>query len=236
MPLNLSSAGKVSGEVVFAGYGITAPEYNYDDYAGLDVKDKIVLVLRHEPQEFDDKSVFEGKVYTAHSQIFSKAANAKMHGAKALLMVNDVAAHPGRRRRTGKIRHHGRARQWRDRIRAGEGRRGRRVARVGWARTLAAIEAGIDKDLHPQSFAFPASLRLDMDIDIRREVKTVHNVGAYFPGEIREYVIIGAHYDHLGFGRAVFAGAIPGRNRASRRRRQRFRNRGSDRTGALVLP
>src|ERR1700681_2346073 len=94
VPLNLSSAGKVSGEVVFAGYGITAPEYNYDDYAGLDAKDKIVLVLRHEPQEFDDKSVFEGKVYTAHSQIFSKAANAKMHGAKALLMVNDVAAHP----------------------------------------------------------------------------------------------------------------------------------------------
>src|SRR5690242_7553605 len=93
-PLNLSTAGSVSGEVVFAGYGITAPEYNYDDYAGIDVKDKIVLVLRHEPQEFDDKSVFEGKVYTAHSQIFSKASNAKIHGAKAMLMVNDVAAHP----------------------------------------------------------------------------------------------------------------------------------------------
>ena len=94
VPLNLSSAGKVAGEVVFAGYGITAPEYNYDDYAGLDAKDKIVLVLRHEPQEFDDKSVFEGKVYTAHSQTFSKAVNAKMHGAKAVLLVNDVAAHP----------------------------------------------------------------------------------------------------------------------------------------------
>ena len=81
--------------MVFAGYGITAPEYNYDDYAGLDVKGKIVLVLRHEPQEFDEKSVFEGKVYTAHSQIFSKAANAKMHGAKAVLLVNDVGAHSG---------------------------------------------------------------------------------------------------------------------------------------------
>src|ERR1700692_287246 len=93
VPLNVSSAGKVSGEVVFAGYGVTAPEYNYDDYAGLDVKDKIVLVLRHEPQEFDEKSVFEGKIYTAHSQIFAKASNAKLHGAKAVLMVNDVAAH-----------------------------------------------------------------------------------------------------------------------------------------------
>src|SRR3984893_10204883 len=92
-PLNLSSAGDISGQVVFAGFGITAPEYNYDDYAGLDVKDKIVLVLRHEPQEFDEKSVFEGKIYTAHSQIFAKASNAKLHGAKAVLMVNDVAAH-----------------------------------------------------------------------------------------------------------------------------------------------
>ena len=53
--------------------GITAPEYNYDDYAGLDVKGKIVIVLRHEPQEFDDKSVFDGKVYTAHSQIFEQS-------------------------------------------------------------------------------------------------------------------------------------------------------------------
>src|SRR3989475_3628940 len=73
IPFNFSSRGKLSGSVVFAGYGITAPEYNYDDYAGLDVKDKLVLVLRHEPQEFDEKSVFSGKAYTEHAQFFSKA-------------------------------------------------------------------------------------------------------------------------------------------------------------------
>ena len=50
----------MSGPVVFAGYGITASEYGYDDYAGIDVKGKIVLVLRHEPQESEPKSVFEG--------------------------------------------------------------------------------------------------------------------------------------------------------------------------------
>ena len=44
--------------MVFAGYGITAPEYHYDDYAGIDVKGKVVLVLRHEPQEYDENSVF----------------------------------------------------------------------------------------------------------------------------------------------------------------------------------
>ena len=199
VPLNVSSGGKVSGEVVFAGYGITAPEYNYDDYAGLDAKDKIVVILRHEPQEFDDKSVFEGKVYTAHAQIFSKAANAKMHGAKALLMVNDVAAHPDDGDKLEKFG-----------TTAGPANGGIEFAQVKaevvekWmesaGKSLTAIEAAIDKDLHPQSFAFPASLAMEVNIDIRREVKTVHNVGAYFPGTTDEYVIVGAHYDHLGLG------------------------------------
>jgi hypothetical protein len=119
--LNLSSAGEASGNVVFAGFGITAPEYNYDDYSGLDVKGKIVLLLRHEPQEFDEKSVFEGKVYTAHSQIFSKAANAKFHGAKAVLLVNDVGTHVRRRRRPGEIRSRGRPGQRGHRVRSSEG-------------------------------------------------------------------------------------------------------------------
>ncbi len=77
VPYNFSARGKASGKVVFAGYGITAPEYNYDDYAGVDVRGKFVIVLAHEPQEYDDKSVFDGKVYTDHAQAYSKAANAR---------------------------------------------------------------------------------------------------------------------------------------------------------------
>jgi aminopeptidase YwaD len=203
IPLNLSSAGEVSGNVVFAGFGITAPEYNYDDYAGVDVKGKIVLLLRHEPQEFDEKSVFEGKVYTAHSQIFSKAANAKFHGAKAVLLVNDVGTHTGDGDDLEKF---GGA--------EGPDNAGIEFVQVKanvvnrWlalsGKTLEGIETGIDKDLHPESFALPDQLRLDLDVDIAREVKTVHNVGAYLPGatpgETSEYIVIGAHYDHLGLG------------------------------------
>ena len=115
--------------MVFAGYGITAPEYNYDDYAGLDAKDKIVLVLRHEPQEFDEKSVFEGKVYTAHSaNLSNKAVNAKMHGAKAVLLVNDVAAHPNDADQLEKFGATSGTRQRGHRIRAGEGGTRRKMA------------------------------------------------------------------------------------------------------------
>jgi hypothetical protein len=199
IPLNLSGAGDASGNVVFAGFGITAPEYNYDDYAGLDVKGKIVVVLRHEPQEFDEKSVFEGKVYTAHSQIFSKASNAKIHGAKAVLMVNDVAAHAGDGDDLEKFG-----------ATAGPDNAGIEFVQVKAAivdkwlaptgKSLEGIEGDIDKTLHPEPFALPETTRLNVKVDIARVVKTVHNVGAYLPGETSEYVVIGAHYDHLGLG------------------------------------
>jgi hypothetical protein len=199
IPLNLSSAGEVSGDVVFAGFGITAPEYNYDDYAGIDAKNKIVVVLRHEPQEFDEKSVFEGKVYTAHAQIFSKATNAKIHGAKAVLFVNDVGAHSGDGDELEKFG-----------ATAGPDNAGIEFVQVKanivnkWlalsGKNLQAIESDIDKDLHPESFALPEKLQLAVNVDIGREIKTVHNVVGYLPGETSEYIVIGAHYDHLGLG------------------------------------
>src|SRR5260370_33572091 len=64
VPFNFSQTGPVTGAVVFAGYGITAPEYGYDDYAGLDVKGKIVLLMLHEPQESEPKSVFQSTTLT----------------------------------------------------------------------------------------------------------------------------------------------------------------------------
>lgn len=59
IPFEMTADGTANAEIVFAGYGITAPEYNYDDYQGVDVKGKIVLVLKHEPGENDSSSVFD---------------------------------------------------------------------------------------------------------------------------------------------------------------------------------
>src|SRR6185312_10626024 len=77
VPLSFSASGTITAGPVFAGYGITAPEYKYDDYAGVDVKGKVVVVLRHEPQENDEKSVFSGTRLTSHAEIANKAINAK---------------------------------------------------------------------------------------------------------------------------------------------------------------
>ncbi len=198
IPFNFSSRGKASGGVVFAGYGITAPEYNYDDYAGLDVKGRFVLVLAHEPQENDEKSVFEGKVYTDHAQYYSKAANARKHGAAGVIVVADRQAHKPDAEELERFGHT-----------TGPADAGilflqvREDVVLPWFRAagkdLAAIEADIDRDLKPRSFAF-AGVSVSVNLDVERAVKTVHNVLAYLPGESDEYVVIGAHYDHLGLG------------------------------------
>jgi hypothetical protein len=81
--------GTFKGEVVFAGFGITAPELHYDDYAGLDARGKIVLVFNHEPQETDEKSIFNGKGNTRYAVARAKMLNAQRHGAIALLIAPD---------------------------------------------------------------------------------------------------------------------------------------------------
>src|ERR1035437_3380891 len=85
-PVSFSSSGSLTAPVVFAGYGASAEEFGYDDYAGLDVKDKIVVVLRYEPEIFGIKSGQHG--LTQHSQLITKAINARNHGAKALVVIN----------------------------------------------------------------------------------------------------------------------------------------------------
>lgn len=80
---------KVSGRVVFAGYGITAPELNYDDYAGIDARGKIVLIFNHEPQEADPNSTFNGIGNTRYANNNYKLFNAERHGALAVLTMPD---------------------------------------------------------------------------------------------------------------------------------------------------
>src|SRR5204863_6340713 len=85
----------VKGPVMFAGFGITAPELRYDDYAGLDARGKIVLVFNHEPQEDDARSIFNGKGNTRYANTRAKMTNAARHGAVALLIMPDPNHPPG---------------------------------------------------------------------------------------------------------------------------------------------
>jgi Peptidase family M28/PDZ domain/PA domain len=198
VPFTFSTNGKFSGDVVFAGFGITAPEHDYDDYAGLDVKDKLVLILRHEPQESNPNSVFDGKKLTSHATFIDKMMNAKAHGARGVILINDVTAHPNLE---DKLEKFGAAGGPRDagiffvEIKAAKAESWLRAD----GRDLNQIAKEIDSDLKPRSFAL-TKVHVDLSVDLVHETKTVHNVAAYLPGKTPEYVIIGAHYDHLGLG------------------------------------
>ena len=197
-PFTFSTNGKFTGAVVFAGYGITAKEYNYDDYAGVDVTGKMVLILRHEPQEDDPRSVFEGKKLTSHATFLDKMVNAKMHGARGVILINDVAAHP---RGEDKLETFGATGGPRDagiffvQMKSATAEQWLRSE----GRDLDQIENQIDKDLKPRSFAL-GRVEVDLAVDLIHDTKTVHNVAGYLPGQTAEYIVIGAHYDHLGLG------------------------------------
>jgi aminopeptidase YwaD len=198
-PLNLSTNGETMGAIVFAGYGITAPEYHYDDYEKIDPRGKVALVLRHEPQEADEKSIFAGKNYTLHSELASKVANAKLHGAAAVLLVNDLPNHTGDDDRL-------------DPFTAAIGTEdyGLPVVQISvkWANELlatsqkdiAGLIKAVDGDLKPRSFDLPTDDAARMTVNITIEKRHVHNVAGFWPGETNQYIILGAHYDHLGLG------------------------------------
>jgi hypothetical protein len=82
-----------NNDVVFAGYGVVAPEYNWNDYAGLNVKDKVVLVLVNDPGfNSGDSSLFKGKTMTYYGRWTYKFEEAARQGAKGCLIVHNTEA------------------------------------------------------------------------------------------------------------------------------------------------
>jgi hypothetical protein len=88
-PLAVGGSGKFDAPLVFAGYGITAKKEGYDDYEGVDVKGKVVVILRHEPQQGNPHSVFDGTEHSQYAPFRRKISNAYEHGAAAVILVTD---------------------------------------------------------------------------------------------------------------------------------------------------
>jgi hypothetical protein len=203
VPLSFSANATVEAPLVFAGYGITAPEYHYDDYQGLDATGRVAIVLRHEPQEDDEHSVFAGKQLTSHAGIVNKAINAKNHGAKAMILVNDLGNHPGQPDNLLRL----------DEV-SGPQEMSIPVIQVkadtvnNWLKpsghALDELRQAIDKDLSRHSMPLDASSRLALTVDIERIHRKAANVVAELPGDdpafTDQYIVVGAHYDHLGLG------------------------------------
>ncbi len=203
--LTFSDSGGARGAVVFAGYGITVPDsagYPYDNYATLDVEDKIVVVFRYMPEDIDPET---RAVIGRYTDPRYKAMRARELGARALLMVTGP-----RSANAGEL-----VPMAFDSAAAGSGI----VAASITGDVAAGLFAGVDRSLeeiqaefdtgnpHTVGFDLPG-VEVQLDVAVERERSTGHNVVGYLPpsdaaAPTREkpFVMLGAHYDHLGRGR-----------------------------------
>jgi hypothetical protein len=203
--LSLSDNGTVSAPLAFAGYGIVVPEgqgLEYDSYAGLDVKDKIVLVLRYFPEKASQQ---DRNVLVRYADLRYKALAARQRGARALLVV----AGPNSPNAGATIP------MGFDTALAGSGI----VAASISADVAAALLAGSGRSLKVLQDALDAGgpgargfevteAAVTVRTEVVRERRTASNILAYLPapaaGSSREkqWIVLGAHYDHLGAGEA----------------------------------
>lgn len=200
-PFSLSTEGEVSGEVVFAGYGITAPELNYDDYAGLDVRDRIVLVMTHEPQETLPQGPFRRPEAFHYTEIRYKVINAREHGAKGIILVIDPNHPQAERARLLGLRGGGSSAAGIIAINALPEVVEAILAPAG--KRLNELQQTIDHSLRPCSFTIP-EITAHVAVNLIRDKGQTANVIGMLPGRDpklrQEALVIGAHYDHLGRG------------------------------------
>jgi Zn-dependent M28 family amino/carboxypeptidase len=218
VPLDVSAAGDVTAEAVFAGYGVRATDLGYDDYEGIDVQGKVVVVLRRAPAYQDKKSPFAPtSALQRYGSFQAKADAAAGAGAAALVIVNDPASSTTKEK---------------DDLRPpGGGAAGKiPVVHVAWrskARlsdllgiSLAKRQQQIDGKVEPRSEAL-GKTRIRVRCALEPDVRRVRNVAAMLvPGagpvapvttgegpapvpaaRPKETVVVGAHYDHVGVGR-----------------------------------
>lgn len=91
-PLSIGASATTRGPLVFAGYGITAPELNYDDYANVSAEDAIVMLIRRTPSGADEPSPFGQRRNAKYAYFATKVQNAIDQGARAVLIINDPEA------------------------------------------------------------------------------------------------------------------------------------------------
>ncbi len=210
VPVHLSGNGEIEAPVAFVGYGITAPEYGYDDYQGIEVAGKVVLLFTHEPQERDSTSLFAGERETQHSSLYQKVSNARAHGAVGVLFVTDPNNHTfvrpasewmSQRRMENSPLVTLEEREERQLIVMRIGKRLAEELVAPSGRSLSSLQSAIDNPLVPQSFVIPG-VTVSMRATLSHHRLRTQNVLGVLTGQDpvlkHEAVVVGAHYDHLG--------------------------------------
>lgn len=202
----VTKAKQLSGGLVFAGFGISAPEHGYDDFAGLDVQDQILIVLRQEPVHETWRKLATEQGFTAHALLRTKIRNAMSHGAAAVVLCDaDATAPRDSSDHPQELLSHNLTSEFPDtKMPVIHARR--EALETLLAKTakfdLGAAEAEIHKTLTPQSRQL-MNVSMSIRVDRPQMSRTLKNVIATVSSDrLRrdETIVVGAHYDHLGRG------------------------------------
>ena len=224
-PQRFSASGSASGEAVFIGFGITAPETQHDDYAKTPsaVTNAVAVILDHEPGERDPNSPFDGVVTSEYATAWRKALLAQRKGAAAVLFVADVHNHPGAANFEQTARNFWPAApprlksymlaSWSDRIHIPVAQISPAVADSlfgGGGKTFAALAKDAE-DPHGAT-AVRTGVRIAIRAALDRHIVPDRNVVALLEGSDprlkNEWVLVTAHFDHDGLnGTQILNGA-----------------------------
>lgn len=215
-PANEAHAEIKDSPIIFVGYGVDAPDQQWNDYAGMDLKGKTVVMLVNDPGWNDqDPMLFKGRELTWYGHWASKFEEAARRGAAAAFIVHDAAAagYPWNVVQTGWS-----APQFS--LPTGEDPTPR-LSVAGWLTTAAArklfADAGADFDAQKKNADMRGFKPVELDarasiaIDSTISHGQSNNVVGELPGSLRPYeaVIYSAHWDHLGRdGNKIYHGAV----------------------------
>ena len=192
-PLSFSENGSASGKLIFAGYGISSPDSQYDDYAGVDVKGNVVIVLRGSPDGNDNHGKFGSYI-----SLRTKILTAREKGAAGIIFVSEAGDGADSLmelslgtsdKNSGLIAVHT--------------KRNAISKLFPRDRPLVTADAQIIKTKKPNSFEIP-NITLTVHVQLTRVESPTSNVIGVVrgtnPSLANEYIVAGAHYDHLGWG------------------------------------
>ena len=194
-PVGFSAAGSAQGGLVFAGYGIDSDGLDFNDYDALDVTNKVVLLLRYSPDGTNPHGEF-GR----YAPLRYKAMTAREHGAAGMILVTGPADDDEEEYLMALKYDQSFADSGIPVVTITQNRAKELFQLVG--ESLDAVQNSINEKREPNSFEFPASVVMDVSIE-KVESTTVNVVGmveGVDPGFSDEYIVVGAHYDHLGWG------------------------------------
>jgi Zn-dependent M28 family amino/carboxypeptidase len=199
------------GDAVFAGYGIVAPEYGWNDYAGLDAKGKIVIVVVNDPG-LQDSTIFRGKILTYYGRWTYKIEEAQRQGAAGILMIHttESASYPWTTVLSGWVGPQVRLERAPGSLLVAGWLQQEAAARLfsQGGQDLAALTAAAAR----KGFQ-PVPLKLRLDARVRSSIRRseTENVLGRWPGQgplAHEAILIGGHYDHFGIGAPVKGDSI----------------------------